>query len=95
MLALLDKPAYYIAGLRAEKLPPAERWAIALSSMYTRVNGGPSGCTRRPWGRRAQAIARAIPTFQAALQDQQPQAIAEHRRKFTELLDRIDHEFRL
>jgi uncharacterized protein DUF1266 len=40
MLALLDKPAYYIAGLTAEKLPPAERWAIALSSMYTRINGG-------------------------------------------------------
>jgi hypothetical protein len=36
----LDKPAYYIAGLTAEKLPPAERWAIALSSMYTRINGG-------------------------------------------------------
>jgi hypothetical protein len=40
MLALLDKPAYYIAGLTAEILPPAERWAIALSSMYTRINGG-------------------------------------------------------
>jgi molecular chaperone HscC len=46
-------------------------------------------------GEARQAIARAILTFEAALQDQQPQAIAEQRRKFGELLDRIDHEFRL
>jgi molecular chaperone HscC len=46
-------------------------------------------------GEARQAIARAILTFEAALQDQQPQAIAEQRGKFGELLDRIDHEFRL
>jgi molecular chaperone HscC len=77
-----------LAGLAALKIAPRELSENrALLARAERLHEETLGEAR-------QAIARAIPTFDAALQDQQPEAIAEHRRK-SELLDQIDHEFRL
>jgi molecular chaperone HscC len=46
-------------------------------------------------GEARQAIAGAIIAFEAVLEGGKPEAIEEHRRKFTDMLDRIDREFGL
>jgi molecular chaperone HscC len=46
-------------------------------------------------GEARQAIAGAIVAFEGVLQNGKLETIEEHRQKLTQMLDRIDREFRL
>jgi molecular chaperone HscC len=78
-----------LKALSALKIAPRERSENrALKARAERLHEEVLGHGR-------QAIAQAILAFEAVLQLQKPGPIEEQRRRLTQLLDRVEHEFRI
>lgn len=78
-----------LAALASLKIAPRERSENrALHARAERLHEEALGDTR-------QVIAEAILAFEVVLQSQKPGPIEEQRQRLTQLLDRIEHEFRI
>jgi molecular chaperone HscC len=78
-----------LKALSALKIAPRERSENrALKARAERLHEEVLGHGR-------QAIAQAILAFEAVLQLQKPGPIEEQRQRLTQLLDRVEHEFRI